>query len=710
MNKISLIVLLTLSGMFDGWKNQKANDSFLGNNLPTERFESDSTLALKPKLCLENQEGSSIDRTFLLNFKGEKCCSFSISGNGIDVLKITNKAQEAQVLVRIRIKEAILSAFDTDTNENIMNVYFCQDTTGAIHYSSLSMDSARKEAGLDSLSLYSGISGISSNKNIIISGPVQLAKSFACDFSWMDSKGKAFALSGAKVIIKTNSGKSLKKVTNDNGLAYFEFIQDDKMLGRGKEYLSSMWSEIQNGNYKVYVLLDNDLVQAIDGKGKPYMVQIPNTYTKGDTGKNRKYCFSPVYDSNIGSDFGQMVEIFEAIHYYSLHANALDKGSGRITKCKVMYPCNRSNDCYVNDTQTIYIGNYSANNITRKSYEAWDSFGHEYGHHLENIFGISNPISESHNSSKNDCVKLFNLYSGDYAKAYGLRLAWQESWPTFWSTVAQASFPNNLKEEKYLSIGDDCYYSSNLGYDKTTKEEIYDSLNPEFENGAWNYDFQIEKGHAGDGCELSIMRFLYQLWDKENEGSDKFSISEQDLWDFTVSLAQNCLKDSEQDKFSHDDDEKTAKRLNYFSQFLSALENRYGFNDVAKLAECYQLCPSLPRIVKDQSGYSLKWKVDNPGEDGTFGDIRYNSFRIKAYKRADSEEFIALNDGEGISSKKIDKNETEYEWPISDADVAILSSLNGAGYLSVTWSYYPVETAYYKCLGPVEGPRVGISL
>lgn len=49
MNKISLIVLLTLSGMFDGWKNQKANDSFLGNNLPTERFESDSTLALKPK-------------------------------------------------------------------------------------------------------------------------------------------------------------------------------------------------------------------------------------------------------------------------------------------------------------------------------------------------------------------------------------------------------------------------------------------------------------------------------------------------------------------------------------------------------------------------------------------------------------------------------------------------------------------------------------
>ena len=150
--------------------------------------------------------------------------------------------------------------------------------------------------------------------------------------------------------------------------------------------------------------------------------------------------------------------------------------------------------------------------------------------------------------------------------------------------------------------------------------------------------------------------------------------------------------------------------MNYFLQFLSALENRYGFNDVAKLAECYQLCPSLPRIVKDQSGYSLKWKVDNPGEDGTFGDIRYNSFRIKAYKRADSEEFIALNDGKGISSKKIDKNETEYEWPISDADVAILSSLNGAGYLSVTWSYYPVETAYYKCLGPVEGPRVGIAL
>ena len=109
------------------------------------------------------------------------------------------------------LKKLFFQFFDTDTNENIMNVYFCQDTTGAIHYSSLSMDSARKEAGLDSLSLYSGISGISSNKNIIISGPVQLAKSFACDFSWMDSKGKAFALSGAKVIIKTNSGKSLKK-------------------------------------------------------------------------------------------------------------------------------------------------------------------------------------------------------------------------------------------------------------------------------------------------------------------------------------------------------------------------------------------------------------------------------------------------------------------------------------------------------------------
>ncbi|MCI6794044.1 MAG: hypothetical protein MR635_05005, partial [Mollicutes bacterium] len=124
-----------------------------------------------------------------------------------------------------------------------------------------------------------------------------------------------------------------------------------------------------------------------------------------------------------------------------------------------------------------------------KCYEAWDVFGHEYGHHLENSRKFSVSIGEDHYSSNDDCSYIY--YFGDYqknginrsdwAKQRGLRLAWTESWPTFWATMAQDSFPNAIKDEKYLSVGDDRYYASNF---KTNDDGSYrfDEYSPKKNN------------------------------------------------------------------------------------------------------------------------------------------------------------------------------------------------------------------------------------
>ena len=106
--------------------------------------------------------------------------------------------------------------------------------------------------------------------------------------------------------------------------------------------------------------------------------------------------------------------------------------------------------------------------------------------------GFSANVGGNHSSSTNDIDA--NVPHDGVAtyvlKNKGLKLSWNESWPTYFSIVAQQSFCSNFKETIH-TVGDTYYTSYNgLNYD----------LDP-----SYPVDYAL-----GDACERAIMRFLYK--------------------------------------------------------------------------------------------------------------------------------------------------------------------------------------------------------
>lgn len=646
-------------------------------------------------LSPSNQSGFFNSSTFSFIFLIKYGVDISFEENGCSVLDFS--LSQEKLVVKIHILENDSYLITRARRGEVLvekKVYFYRNTKGEVYYSLLSFDSAKKLSGIDSSSLYSGIGGIPI-------GPIQRAKTFGCSFFWKDSHKTEFPLVGAKVYIKTHSGKSIYKFTDSSGLAYFNFNRDESFVGGGTEYLSSMWSEISNNQYTLSLSLSNSLIHRTDSENKDYSIDFSNQLVTGTNAKNISYCFEPA-NGNQGSDFGQAAQIFQALYYYSQHAYALDNKKGSIKLCNVEYPAATKGDSYNN--QTIYIGNGSDNNKSGFSYESWDAIGHEYGHHLEHLFNISNSKGGAHyidcdNSTRIKC----NPSSYATKRDYNLRLAWAEAWATIWAAVAQKSFPEIIKNEAYFGVGDDQYTASNLGYDSDGKP-VHFSYNPSMKDtGEIDYNHQIAENNAGDGCELSIERFLYQLFDNDNDETDKYVIPESELWNYTLDVAKEYKLDAE-DKAKYEGKQEDRYKLNYFYQYLSALESKYGFDGIAELAECYNLCPSYPFLKCENGTYKVLWKRNL--SNTKFACYRYNNFRIKLYKSKEDLYPILLSGDNPFSEKTINISDIYYDYYILDNN--LISKIKSAGSqacLSIESYYFPIGQSNYDYLGPVEGPK-----
>ena len=655
-------------------------------------------------LSLDNSNKYFDSSTFDLSFTIQGGASTTFEETGCSILNLSRS--RGKLIAKIHVSENrsfLIVKATAGSLSTIKKIYFYRNTLGQIYFSLLSSDSARKSSGVCPTSLYSGINGPIGGGIII--GPIQRAKTFGCDFFWKDSHGTEFPLVGARVNIKTQSGKSITKATDDSGLAYFNFVKDDAFVGGGKEYLSSIWSEIENNQYVLSVSLSSGLIRRADSKKTEYSAVLPNQLVTGKNAKSISFCFEPSGNGKSDSDFGQAIQIFQALHYYSQHANSLVKKEGSITLCNVEFPANSSGSCY--DNETIYIGNDPENNISGNAYESWDAIGHEYGHHLEHLFKISNSKGGKHTINRDNSSQI-KCDPSSYAikRDYNLRLAWAEAWATIWAAIAQKSFPEAIRKESYLSVGDDQYTASNFDYDDSGKVFYY-SYNPlKTASNEIDYNHQIMEGNAGDGCELSIERFLYQLFDSDNDEIDKYSISEKDLWDFVVNLATDYKLDAEY-KEQNEEAEKDRYRLNYFYQYLSALESKYGFNDIASLAECYNLCPSHSYLKYEEGNYKVFWKINLPASG--FSCYRYNKFQLKLYKSKEDKFPIILSGTKPISPKT-DADKVHYYFILDSDSVSKIKSAGNQAYLSIESYYYPPSKGAFEYLGPVEGPKSLIQL
>ncbi len=693
----SLVTLLACSTpLSNGCSLSKSEDLVHANEEGLNPSEKEDIV-----LSSSNQSGFFSSSTFSFVFLIKKGVNISFEENGCSVLDFSLSQEKLVAKIHILENDSYLIT-RAKRGESLVEkkVYFYRNTKGEVYYSLLSHDSAKKLSGIDSSSLYSGIGGISTGGGTII-GPIQRAKTFGCSFFWKDSHKTEFPLVGAKVYIKTQSGKSIYKFTDSSGVAYFNFVRDESFVGGGTEYLSSMWSEISNNQYTLSLSLSNSLIHRTDSGNKDYSIDFSSQLVTGTNAKNISYCFEPV-NGNQGSDFGQAAQIFQALYYYSQHAYALDNKKGSIKLCNVEYPATTNGDLYNN--QTIYIGNNSENNQSGFSYESWDAIGHEYGHHLEHLFNISNSKGGEHYISRDNSTTIKcdpSLYATQ--KDYNLRLAWAEAWATIWAAIAQKSFPENIKNETYLGVGDDQYTASNLGYDIDGKPVHY-SYNPLMrDTGEIDYNHQIEENNAGDGCELSIERFLYQLFDNNNDEIDKYTIPESELWNFTVDVSKEYKLDAE-DKAKYEGKQEDRYKLNYFYQYLSALESKYGFNGIAELAECYNLCTSYPFLKSENGTYKILWKTNLPNKK--FACYRYNKFRIKLYKNKEDLYPILLSGDNPFSRKNIVISDIDYDYYILDNNsISKIKSAGSQACISIESYYFPTIKSNYDYLGPVEGPR-----
>ena len=646
----------------------------------------------------DNVEEIFSSSRFSFRLKKKSSQPLKYDADGLTVASIKNLETEEIFNIRIEKNESSLFVFPEGNDEG-KSFYFFRDSTGKVSCSDLSMDTAKKELGISSASLYTGtrIGGIGF---IPITGPVIPVKSrtLTGKFSWKDSKGTEFPLVGAEIKLTTKSGIEIKKSTDKNGEAVFSFKSQGGSIvvpGGPVNDRDSLWSEIENNQYSLYLSLSSSYICSIDDDRNVYSIELPISLVSGTSEKNIGYCFTP------SSDFGQMAEIYQSLYYYSSHAvqTILPTNSSiKLSQCFVQFPSTKTSTAgYSRSSNTIYISNSSSNNKSLKCYEAWDVFGHEYGHHLENSRKFSVSIGEDHYSSNDDCSYIY--YFGDYqknginrsdwAKQRGLRLAWTESWPTFWATMAQDSFPNAIKDEKYLSVGDDRYYASNF---KTNDDGSYrfDEYSPK-KNNENEIDY-LKDIQGGDGCEMAIIRFLYHLWTGEKDGTGTFSVSEEKLMHSLTSLIKQGFAPE------------------YFYEYLEELQMTYGYQKISELADCYHLCPGKPWYEIYNKKNVIRWydkKTFSNYFNGDYFDCdarRNNKFFIGLYDHLGGNPVKRLNNNEPISP--VESHDTMF-YTLTNEEISYIKSMPEC-YVSLS-SYYKFSSSDSE-LRPIGGPFAKIAI
>ncbi len=147
-------------------------------------------------------------------------------------------------------------------------------------------------------------------------------------------------------------------------------------------------------------------------------------------------------------------------------------------------------------TPGSFYDNASTINLSPDDDVDWDVLHHEYGHYVQNQFNIENNPGGSHSSA--NCATDVRP-----SKDEGLRLAWGESWPTYFGLSGQQIM--NMASLNVPRVGDVSY--SDRATDGT--------LSP-------NYSLETPGDLAigGEGNERAIMRLFWDLFDGVNDGRD----------------------------------------------------------------------------------------------------------------------------------------------------------------------------------------------
>lgn len=430
-------------------------------------------------------------------------------------------------------------------NNNLIDkcaIYFVKDLNGTIYSSSISFDVAKRAAG-KKLN-YNLAKEEEKNNNYdlpnISTCEIGASGEIYGYLKWQDEQGKEHPLIGAKVkATMSMSWWNQETYTDMNG--YYKISYHD------------IW-HVFGGLPTIHVYAENNNVRVCSG-GRTY--EKSYEFSSGSGGEF-SYTFSP----NDDGDMGKAMMIFQGAKNFSDYATSLN-GGAPIDYCNFEYPYGNDGCSYSNGT--VYItGEGKKYPHLPESYASWDVIGHEYGHHVQRFFGLSESPGGTHAIDSNNIDDQFNSgYSLEEAKNRGHKLSWGEGWPTYWSMVAQTHFDDDVK--KIYTVGDTRYTSYNgVDYDVDT------------------YGY----GH-GDADEQAIQRFIYKLYDSEIDDYDKFAVGETELWNIVRTNKPHTFSEFIEDLYN----------ANYNKHNLGLLLDRYNMISGKITSDNYQYFDALPTFT-----------------------------------------------------------------------------------------------------------------
>ena len=254
----------------------------------------------------------------------------------------------------------------------ISNVCFC--------YSTVSLDIAKRIAG-HKLS-YNLVKDTNDRETFKIKMESPKSKTVSNGYvygtlKWADEQGNVHPLIDAKIV-----------VTMSNNIGFIETFSNEK--GNYLINYPDAWHFI-DGVPTVHIYAENDHVKVSnDGSyEKTYKFSSSN-------GGEFSYTFSPDLDG----DMGKAMMVFQGARNFSDYAIELNGGQD-IEFCNILYPYGTGKSSYLNGTIRL-SGKIPVREGLPESYACWDVIGHEYAHHLQKIFGISDNPGGAHTISFNN--------------------------------------------------------------------------------------------------------------------------------------------------------------------------------------------------------------------------------------------------------------------------------------------------------------------
>lgn len=455
---------------------------------------------------------------------------------------------------------------------------------------------------------------------------------------YIENVSTIYPLSGAKV-----------RLTFSNSWGHVDGYADE--MGNYNLCFNNMWNASTKFIVTLHVYWENDLIKIVRSDDSVYEYA-KIVYEGGGSDVARDV--DCIFSIDKEDDYGEASSLYSIANTYAFRAKSLNNNKNFL-QCNFRYPESNGFD-YSPSTHTVRVNCLQDYSGRPYSYEAWDVIGHEYGHHLQTAFGFSANAGGSHSSSHSDIEDKFtkpNISDAD-AKDEGCRLAWNESWPTFFETVAQKS-----TQSFFFDI-----YNRD-GFPRPIGDNNYSSV-------GCNLEYSLDRNDIlkGEGCERTIMCFLFKLWESNNLASyDSISISEEKLWNLVINSKPTKLY-----------------------EFISALSSELHIEDLSKLGKLlagFKLSPSKLTILSTEANYAslptFSWNGNGYGfvVDSKFKHFENNIFTFNCY---DLSKTLLFSES-GLSS-------SYYQ----------LSELQWNKVLGASGDFYYVSVNGYSLLGGMTGP------